>query len=244
MMARVARCYVDPQSVGGVAVESERHRDDVFDRLAVVGKAFASANRLKIIDLLAQSERSVESMARELGVALTTVSAHLQILKMANVVATRSAGTRVYYRLAGDDVAMLYAALGAVARTHSADVERALATYFGTGSLDDVDQISREELRRRVERGDAVVIDVRPGDEYEAGHIPGARSVPFEELVGRLDEIDGDAEIVAYCRGAHCILAHDAVRILTAEGRRAVRLQDGMLEWRAAGLAVAAGSRP
>lgn len=225
-------------------MDSERRRDDVFDRLAVVGKAFASANRLKIIDLLAQRERSVESMARELGVAVTTVSAHLQILKMANVVATRNAGTRVHYRLAGDDVAMLYASLGAVARAHSADVERALATYFGTGSLDDVDQITREELRRRVECGDAVVIDVRPSDEYEAGHIPGARSVPFEELVGRLDEIDGDTEIVAYCRGAHCVLAHDAVRILTAQGRRAVRLEDGMLEWRTTGLPVVAGSRP
>jgi rhodanese-related sulfurtransferase len=223
-------------------MDSDRQRDDVFDRLAVVGKAFASANRLKIIDLLAQRERSVESMARELGVAVTTVSAHLQILKLANVVATRSEGTRVYYRLAGEDVATLYASLGAVARAHSADVERALATYFGTGSLDDVDQISREELRQRVESGDAVVIDVRPTDDYEAGHIPGARSVPFGELLQRLHELDSDVEVVAYCRGAHCVLAHDAVRVLAAEGRRAVRLQDGMLEWRAAGLPVTAGS--
>lgn len=161
-------------------------------------------------------------------------SAHLQILKLANVVATRSEGTRIYYRLAGEDVATLYSSLGAVARAHSADVERALATYFGTGSLDDVDQISREELRQRVESGDAVVIDVRPADDYDAGHIPGARSVPFGELLQRLDELDGDAEIVAYCRGAHCVLAHDAVRVLVAKGRRAVRLQDGMLEWRAA----------
>jgi rhodanese-related sulfurtransferase len=223
-------------------VDSDRQRDDVFDRVAVVGKAFASANRLKIIDLLAQRERSVESMARELGVAVTTVSAHLQILKLANVVATRSEGTRVYYRLAGEDVATLYSSLGAVARAHSADVDRALATYFGTGSLDDVDQISREELRQRVESGDAVVIDVRPADDYEAGHIPGARSVPFGELLQRLDELDSGVEVVAYCRGAHCVLAHDAVRVLVAEGRQAVRLQDGMLEWRAAGLPVTVGS--
>ncbi|MFP5254116.1 MAG: rhodanese-like domain-containing protein, partial [Actinomycetes bacterium] len=132
--------------------------------------------------------------------------------------------------------------LGAVARTHSADVERALATYFGTGSLDDVDQISREELRQRVESGDAVVIDVRPADDYEAGHIPGARSVPFGELLQRLDELDDGVEVVAYCRGAHCVLAHDAVRVLAAEGRKAVRLQDGMLEWRAAGLPVTVGT--
>lgn len=223
-------------------MDDARQRDHLFDRLAVVGKAFASANRLKLIDLLAQRERSVESMAHELGVPVTTVSAHLQILKLARVVATRSEGTRVHYRLAGEDVAALYASLGAVARAHSADVERALATYFGTGSLDDVDQITRDELRQRVESGGAVVIDVRPADDYEAGHIPGARSVPFGELLQRLDELDGDVEVVAYCRGAHCVLAHDAVRVLAAEGRRAVRLEDGILEWRAAGLPVTAGS--
>lgn len=215
---------------------------ELFDRLAVVGKAFASANRLRLVDLLAQGERSVEHLAREAGLGVTTASSHLQILKLANVVATRTEGTRVFYRLAGDDVAQLYAALGAVARAHSPDVERALATYFGTGSVDDVELVSRDELRRRLRAGEVLAVDVRPAEEYQAGHIPGARSIPFGELLQRLDELDG--EVVAYCRGAHCVLAHDAVRLLAAEGRPARRLEDGMLEWRAAGLPVAAGAEP
>lgn len=223
-------------------MDDAQRRSELFDRLAVVGKAFASPNRLKIIDLLGQGERSVESLAHELGLGVSTASAHLQILKLANVVSTRSEGTRVFYRLAGDDVATLYASLGAVARAHSADVERALASYFGTGSLDDVEQIGRKELRRRMKEGDVVLIDVRPAEEFQAGHIRGARSVPFGELVHRLDELESGSEVVAYCRGAHCVLAHDAVRLLAAEGRRAVRLEDGMLEWRAAGLPVAVGA--
>ena len=223
-------------------MDDAQHRSELFDRLAVVGKAFASANRLKIIDLLGQGERSVDSIAREVGLGVTTASAHLQILKLANVVATRTEGTRIFYRLAGEDVATLYASLGAVARAHSADVERALATYFGTGALDDVELITRKELRRRMKAGDVVVVDVRPPEEFEAGHIPGARSVPFGDLLEHLDDVGDDVEIVAYCRGAHCVLAHDAVRLLAAEGRSAVRLEDGMLEWRSAGLPVAAGT--
>lgn len=223
-------------------MEQDKRARELFDRLAVVGKAFASANRLRLVDLLAQGERSVEHLAREAGLGVTTASSHLQILKLANVVATRTEGTRVFYRLAGDDVAQLYAALGAVARAHSPDVERALATYFGTGSVDDVELVSRDELRRRLRAGEVLAVDVRPAEEYQAGHIPGARSIPFGELLQRLDELDG--EVVAYCRGAHCVLAHDAVRLLAAEGRPARRLEDGMLEWRAAGLPVAAGAEP
>lgn len=223
-------------------MEQDKRARELFDRLAVVGKAFASANRLRLVDLLAQGERSVEHLAREAGLGVTTASSHLQILKLANVVATRTEGTRVFYRLAGDDVAQLYAALGAVARAHSPDVERALASYFGTGSVDDVELVSRDELRRRLRAGEVLAVDVRPAEEYQAGHIPGARSIPFGELLQRLDELDG--EVVAYCRGAHCVLAHDAVRLLAAEGRPARRLEDGMLEWRAAGLPVAAGAEP
>lgn len=223
-------------------MDDARRNRELFDRLAVVGKAFASANRLKLIDLLGQGERPVDALAREAGLAVTTASAHLQILKLANVVSTRTEGTRVFYRLAGDDVAALYAALGAVARTHSPDVERALAAYFGTGSLDRVEMVTREELHRRMERGGVVVIDVRPPEEFESGHIPGARSVPFGDLLARLDDLEKAGEIVAYCRGAHCVLAHDAVRLLGAEGHDARRLEDGMLEWRAAGLPVASGA--
>lgn len=218
-------------------------RNELFERVAVVGKAFASAKRLALIDLLAQGERSVESLAAEAELGLTTTSAHLQILKLANVVATRKEGTRVHYRLAGDDVGALYAALGRVARTHSADVERALEGYLGTGGVGDaVDVIDRRELARRMKAGEVEVIDVRPQEEYVAGHIRGARSMPFGDLLDRLDELPSDLDVVAYCRGAHCVMAHDAVRLLHAHDRRALRLEDGMLEWRLARLPVAAGA--
>lgn len=228
--------------VATASVEIDSKTDDAgrraefFSRLAVVGKAFASAKRLELVDLLAQGERSVEALARQAGMGITTTSSHLQILKMAHVVSTRRAGTRVFYRLSGEDVATLYASLGRVARTHSADVERALEAYLGTGSLDDVELIGREDLLKRLEDGEVQVIDVRPIEEFEAGHIPGARSVPFGELTERLDSLDPSLDLVAYCRGAHCVMAHDAVRLLEAEGRQAARLEDGMLEWRLAGL--------
>lgn len=215
-------------------------RSELFDRIAVVGKAFASAKRLELIDVLAQGERSVESLAREAGLSIASTSAHLQILKMAHIVATRRDGTRIYYRLAGDDVATLYASLGRVARDRSADVERARLAYLGAGSLDDVVLVGREELLRKMKNGEVEVIDVRPAEEYEAGHIPGARSLPFDEMVDRLDAIPSNIAIVAYCRGAHCVMAHDAVRLLEAKGLHASRLEDGMLEWRLAGLPVEA----
>lgn len=219
-------------------VDDTELRTEFFSRLAIVGKAFASAKRLELVDLLAQGERSVEALAREAGMGMTTTSSHLQILKMAHVVSTRRAGARVFYRLSGDDVATLYASLGRVARAHSADVERALDAYLGTGSLDDVELIGRDDLLRRMSDGEVQVIDVRPIEEYEAGHIPGARSVPFGELTELLEVLDPSLDLVAYCRGAHCVMAHDAVRLIEADGRSAARLEDGMLEWRLAGLPV------
>lgn len=234
-MAVAVRADIDGQTDG-----TER-RAEFFSRLAVVGKAFASAKRLELVDLLAQGERAVYSLARQAGMGITTTSSHLQILKMAHVVSTRRAGTRVYYRLSGDDVATLYASLGRVARAHSADVERALEAYLGTGSLDDVELIRRDDLMRRIEDGEVQVVDVRPAEEFDAGHIPGARSLPFgelTELTERLESLDPNLDLVAYCRGAHCVMAHDAVRLLEAEGRHAARLEDGMLEWRLSGLPV------
>ena len=206
----------------------------LFDELALVGKAFASAKRLVLIDLLAQGERTVESLAREAGMGVTTASAHLQVLKLSNLVATRREGTRIHYRLAGEDVVALYASMLTVARVHSADVEKALAAYLGLGH-DDVEQVSREELLERLQRGDVLLIDVRPPEEYAAGHLPGARSVPFGQLAERLETADPDVEIIAYCRGAYCVLATDAVRLLREQGRTARRLEDGLLEWRLAG---------
>jgi rhodanese-related sulfurtransferase len=220
----------------------EAHRADLFDRLAVVGKAFANAKRLELVGLLTQGERTVESLAREAGLGMTTASAHLQVLKLSSLVRSRKDGTRVWYSLAGEDVATLYASLHQVARLHSADVERALNAYLGVGGLGDVDEVSREELVERLDAGDVLLLDVRPGEEYAAGHLPGARSVPFAELEQAMGSIAADAEVVAYCRGAYCVLAHDAVRLLRADGRRARRLQDGLLEWRLAGLPLEVGA--
>ena len=214
----------------------------VFDELAVVGKAFASAKRLELVDLLAQGERTVEGLARAAGMGVTTVSAHLQVLKLANLVQTRREGTRVHYRLAGDDVAALYEAMLTVARTRSADVERALNAYLGVGDRGEVGIISRDDLARLLESGEAEVLDVRPVEEYAAGHIPGARSLPFAELAGALDELRDAGTVVAYCRGAYCVLAHDAVRLLGGAGIEALRLEDGMLEWRTHGHPVAVGA--
>lgn len=220
---------------------SDGRRAALFDELAVVGKAFASAKRLEIIDLLGQGERTVESLARAAGLGVSTTSAHLQILKLANLVHTRRDGTRIYYSLAGDDVAGLYAALGRVARERSADVERALGAYLGLADVRDGEEVSRVELNRRLGDDDLLVLDVRPVEEYTAGHIPGARSVPFGDLAQFVPGLDAESDLVAYCRGAHCVMAHDAVRLLRAEGRRARRLEDGLLEWRLSGFPVEAG---
>ncbi len=210
----------------------------LFEAIATTGKALSNGKRLELVDLLAQGERSVESLAKAAGLGLTTASAHLQALKQAGLVATRRDGTRIYYRLAGDDVAALYKQLLLVARAHQPAAEQARIAYLGP---EDTDQLSREELLERVRTGTATVIDVRPVEEYRSGHIPEAVSIPLGELESRLSELPADAEIVAYCRGANCVLAHDAVRLLRKRRRRATRLADGMLEWRLADLPVAVG---
>jgi rhodanese-related sulfurtransferase len=208
----------------------------LYEQFARVGKALASGKRLELLDLLAQGERTVDSLARAAGLGLTTASAHLQTLRQANLVATRREGTKIHYRLAGEDVATLYALLRSVASDHLPDVAAARAAYLGHA---DTDEVTRDELLARVQAGSAVVVDVRPAEEFGAGHIPGAVSIPLDELTGRLAELPTDREVVAYCRGAYCVLAHDAVRLLSAQGRPARRLADGMLEWRLAGLPVA-----
>ncbi|MDP9824023.1 ArsR/SmtB family transcription factor [Nocardioides massiliensis] len=217
-------------------------RDAVFQELAVVGKAFGSAKRLELVDLLAQGERTVDSLARAAEMGLSTVSAHLQVLKLSNLVQTRREGTRIYYRLAGDDVAALYDAMLTVARTRSADVGRALDAYLNLSDGDEVGIITRAELADLMTRGEPLVLDVRPREEYAAGHIPGARNLPFGELATAVDELRQERSIVAYCRGAYCVLAHDAVRLLSGEGVEALRLEDGMLEWRTHGHPVEVGA--
>ncbi|WP_380283926.1 ArsR/SmtB family transcription factor [Kitasatospora purpeofusca] len=211
----------------------------LFDALAATGKALSNGKRLELLDLLAQGERSVDALAKAAGLGLTTASAHLQTLKQAGLVATRRDGVRIHYRLAGDDVAALYAQLQRVALAHLAATGQARAAYLGPP---DTGHLTREELLARVKAGTATVIDVRPAEEYAAGHIPGALSVPLDQLEARLAELPAGVEVVAYCRGANCVLAHDAVRLLTVRGRSAKRLADGMLEWRLAALPVEAGA--
>ncbi|MFD3547040.1 ArsR/SmtB family transcription factor [Streptomyces sp. NPDC058655] len=207
----------------------------LYDAFARTGKALSSGKRLELLDLLAQGERTVDALAKAAALNLTTASAHLQTLKQAGLVATRRDGVRIHYRLAGDDVAALYALLRNVAQAHQDAVEPARTAYLGT---DHAEEVSREDLITRARSGEVVVLDVRPAEEYAAGHIPGALSIPVAELADRISELPADVEVVAYCRGAYCVLAYDAVRLLHDRGRKAVRLTDGMLEWRLAELPV------
>lgn len=212
---------------------------ELFEQLARVGKAFGSGKRLELLDLLAQGPRSVAELSAAAGLGMTTASAHLQTLKQAGLVATSREGTTIRYRLAGSDVAALYVQMRQVAAAHLADVDAARRSYIGD---DDTEQIGRDELLRRAAAGDVTILDVRPVPEYAAGHVPGAISIPIEKLTERLADLPTDTEIVAYCRGPYCVFAHEAVRLLTAHGRRAVRLADGMLEWRLAEQPVEVGA--
>jgi rhodanese-related sulfurtransferase len=214
-----------------------RHKAELYEQFARVGKALASPRRLELLDLLAQGERSVEDLAGAASLGVTSCSAHLQVLHRARLVATRKHGTRVYYSLASDDVARLHGALRDLAASLLADVAVAREAYLGG----DVEEVSRQELMRRSRAGEVTVLDVRPRAEYAAGHIPGAVSIPVEELERRIAELPADSEIVAYCRGPYCVFAHDAVRLLRGSGRHARRLVGGLPEWRLAGLPVAVG---
>ncbi|SDL09333.1 transcriptional regulator, ArsR family [Cryobacterium psychrotolerans] len=215
----------------------------LFEQFARVGKALGSGKRLELIDLLAQGERTVESLATAAGLGLSTASAHLQALKQAGLVSTRREGTRIHYQLAGDDVARLYSLMRTVARNHLAEVEQKRIAYLGQGEFDADDgdapqEITREDLLARAQAGTVTVLDVRPRQEFRAAHIPGALSIPLEELSARLGELPLGRDIVAYCRGAYCVLAYEAVTLLRQDGRPAARLHEGMLEWRLANLPV------
>lgn len=211
-------------------------KTELYEAFATSGKALSSGKRLELLDLLAQGERTVDALATAAGLNLTTASAHLQTLKQAGFVRTRRDGVRIHYRLAGDDVAQLFALLRKVAETHRADVASARAAYLGD---DGSAEVTAQALAEHVEAGGTIVLDVRPAEEYRAGHIPGALSIPLEELTDRISEISSDLDVVVYCRGEYCVIAYDAVRLLNDRGHRALRLHDGMLEWRLADLPVA-----
>jgi rhodanese-related sulfurtransferase/DNA-binding MarR family transcriptional regulator len=209
----------------------------LFDEFARVGKALASGRRMELLDVLANGERTVEVLAGEGGLSVANASQHLQVLRRAGLVATRREGTSVHYRLAGPEVFELWRALRTLAASRLAEVERLAAAYLG--ARNELEPVTRQELARRLQQGEElVVLDVRPAEEYAAGHLPGAVSIPISELRRRLAELPRDREIVAYCRGPFCAFAHDAVQVLADAGLTARRLEDGLPEWQAAGLPV------
>ncbi len=217
-------------------------RADIYEQLARIGKIVGHPKRIELLEILCQSERRVDSLAQATGLQLTTVSAHLQVMRQARLVETRREGTSVYYRAGGPEVCQFVKALGDLAQARLAEVDQILRAVEAGGH--GAELVSRDDLIARVRKGEAVVIDVRPSEEYEAGHIPGALSLPLEHLEARLEEIASDVEVVAYCRGPLCLLAPQAVAILRRRGLNAQRLEDGMPEWRQAGLTVAVGIEP
>jgi rhodanese-related sulfurtransferase len=208
----------------------------LFDALASVAQALGSGRRAEIVDLLAQGERSVEEIAQEIDQSVANTSQHLQVLARAGLVRSRREGTRIFYRLASDRVGELWAAVRDVAVRHVAEVGVLADDYLG--ERQGVEQLSAEELALRLARDQVVLLDVRPEPEYRAGHIAGARSAPLAELPSLLPKLPRRREIVAYCRGPYCVYADDAVRLLSARGLTARRLDVGFPEWRRAGLPV------
>jgi rhodanese-related sulfurtransferase/predicted transcriptional regulator len=208
----------------------ERTKEAVFEAIAVMGKALANPHRLELLELLAQAPRSVDQLARASGMSTANASQHLQALHAAGLVEREREGNRVRYALAGERALAVWLTLRDASAAQLAEVERAARTYLGP----EVDEVGREELVERLRRGDVVLVDVRPPEEFAAGHIDGARSMPLDELERRLGELPPDTEVVAYCRGPFCAYAHEAVRRLRAAGRDARRLREGWPEWKLA----------
>jgi rhodanese-related sulfurtransferase len=209
---------------------------EVFRDLARIGTALSSPVRLELLELLAQGERSVDELATLTGASVANASQHLQKLKGAGLIAGRKEGQYVYYRLAGDEVVALFGALGRAGEAYLADVERTVRAYYA--ARDDLEPVPAREVLDRARKGLVTVLDVRPPEEFAAGHVPGAVNIPVHELEKRLAELPKRKEIVAYCRGPYCLMSFDAVALLRKRGLKARRLQDGLPEWRLAGLPV------
>jgi rhodanese-related sulfurtransferase len=214
-------------------------KDSLFDAFAEVAKALASGRRAEIVDVLAQGERSVEQLADELGQSVANTSHHVRAMARVGLLRTRRDGKRIFYMLASGRVADLWTAMRDIAIEHVAGINELADAYLGDRA--GLEPVTRQELEARLEAGDTVVLDVRPLAEFQAGHIPGAMSVPVREL-RRLRSLSKDIAIVAYCRGPYCVYADEAVRQLRRRGFHARRLEDGFLEWKRAGLPIAAGA--
>jgi rhodanese-related sulfurtransferase/DNA-binding transcriptional ArsR family regulator len=210
---------------------------EVFESLARIGTALSSAVRLDLLELLAQGERSVDELAALTGATVANTSQHLQKLKQVGLIVGRKEAQFVRYRLAGDEVIALFNALGAAGQAYLADVDRIVRLYFT--SRDEMEPVPAAELLQRAKKGLVTVLDVRPREEFAAGHVPGAINIPIHELEKRLAELPKRKEVVAYCRGPYCLMSYDAVHLLRKRGMKARRLQDGLPEWRLAGLPTA-----
>jgi rhodanese-related sulfurtransferase/DNA-binding transcriptional ArsR family regulator len=215
---------------------ARQFKDSVYEQFARVGKAVSAPKRLELLDLLSQGPRTVEALAQEAGISVANASQHLQILRGARLVDAEKRGIYVEYRLSDDQVARFFHALRGLAESRLAEVRHVAQAYFEERGA--METVRGEELLRRVRQGEVTVIDVRPREEYRAGHIPGALSVPLPELKKRLAELPRKREVVAYCRGPYCVLAIDAVALLRKKGFRAHRLEQGVVDWRARGWRV------
>lgn len=213
---------------------SGNFKQDLFSQFARVGKAMSNGNRLELLEFIAQGERSVEELSKVAGLTVANTSQHLQQLRQAGLIACRKEGLKVFYRISDDDVLELFGALRRVAERHLAEVEQLVQTYLTT--KDSLEPVARNELLERVRDGMVTVLDVRPPEEFAAGHVPGAVNIPLAQLEEHLDELDQEHEVIAYCRGPHCILAFSAVAKLRERGFTARRLEDGYPEWKLAGL--------
>jgi ArsR family transcriptional regulator len=220
-------------------MSSGNPKRDLYAQFAAVAKAIGNEHRLELLELVAQGERSVEALAERSGLSVANASQHLQQLRRAGLVAARRQAKFVLYRLADDAVLTMLAAIHKVAERNVGEVERILRSYFHT--RDELEPVSRAELTKRMQQGLVTVLDMRPEDEFALGHLPGARNVPLSQLKRRLSRLDRNTEIVAYCRGPYCVLSFEAVAQLRKLGFKARRLQDGLPEWKAAGLPVEMG---
>jgi rhodanese-related sulfurtransferase/DNA-binding transcriptional ArsR family regulator len=217
-------------------VDKRAFKTGLYQQFARIGKALANLHRIEMMELLAQRERTVESLADELELTMGNASAHLQVLREARLVEGRKEGLFVHYRVADDVVLRLLEALRKTAESRLAEVDRLVEAYFGDRGA--MDAIGFDELRARLKAGSVILVDVRPPEEYAAGHIAGAISIPHDQLEDRLRELPKDEEVIAYCRGPYCVFADQAVVVLKGKRRKARRLEGGFPEWKNAGLAV------
>jgi rhodanese-related sulfurtransferase/DNA-binding transcriptional ArsR family regulator len=217
-------------------VDKRTFKDRLYQQFARIGKALASPHRIEMMELLSQRERSVESLANELGLTMGNASAHLQVLREARLVEARKDGLFVHYKVADDVVLNLLGAVRKVSEVRLAEVHQLVDSYFTDRA--GMDAIGFNELKVRLKADSVILVDVRPAEEYAAGHIPGAISIPHDQIKERLRDISRDKEVVAYCRGPYCVYADEALAVLTKKRRKARRLEAGFSEWKSAGLPV------